>query len=365
MPVWIAICIMTSTATISMSVVACLSDAFAMNTSKKNHISFGLIRVWGTLGWGLSSITIAFSNQSEKLPYLTPGLLQLIFLISIDLVIIALWPNLDDFKLDTSASEQEISHPSAIEVPTRYGTSEVHSQTSWVDEDTKVGKTSDLKLQWLLFVEVIKERPSILRYMALFVVSGALISLQWSYFFQYITQIFKDHSFVTGISMFGQSILGELPFFILSKYFIKYFGRSNTLSISIVTIGIRYILYYHLKNYSYYFVLLTEPLAGPNFGLFYVVMTDVGLDYSDCEGAIRKIIDRGLVRNEPRNVEKLRQALRATMQSLMSACYEGLGVGIGSIIGGYIIVRYGFDVLWLWSANIAIVLGVINWVTPS
>lgn len=368
---------MTSVATISMSVVASLSDAFAMNASKKYNISFGLIRVFGTIGWGISSLVLAFINQIEMLPYLVPGICVLIILITIDINLVIYWPNRDDFKLNKSISDNDntkncpqhhsgesatTTFPKPNECHTNYGTNQSAESPSRLPENRTKAHVSDLHVQWTLFKEVIRWRRSILRYMILFIISGALISLQWAFFFKYLENRFKNKfSVVTGLSMFGQSMLGELPFFILSKYVVRYLGRSHTLSLSIITIGLRYFLYdYLLGSSSYYYVLVTEPLAGPNFGLFYVVMTEVGLDYSECDEAIKRVTDEGLTENDAKTISDLRQSLRATMQSLMGACYEGLGVGIGSIVGGYVINKYGYSKLWFWSAFIAVSLGLIN-----
>lgn len=384
---WILICIMTSVATVSMGVISCLSDAFAMNSSKKNNSSYGFIRVWGTLGWGSSAILISFINQSDKLPFLVPGILTTIILISIDIITAIYWPNSDDFNLDKSASDMDVEdvvsvlaketrvRPLKVKVPdesdnekrptNNYGTYDTNTadvQTQSAREQTQITNSSDVMIQWLLFREVAKRRRSLFRYMILFTISGALIALQWSYFFLYLDKIYHaDFAFISGLSMVVQSILGELPFFILSECIISKLGRSHTLSLSIVSIGVRYFLYqYLLPISSMYFVFLTEIFQGPNFGLFYVVMTEVGLDYSDCEEAIIKIVEEGLVDNNQKQIEKLRQALRATMQSLMSACYEGLGVGIGSIIGGLIIDNHGFESLWIWAGITATTLGLAN-----
>lgn len=387
---WILICLMTSIATISMGVISCLSDAFAMNSSRKNNSSYGLIRVWGTLGWGFSAIIISFINQTDKLPLLVPGLIMTIVLILVDIATAISWPNPDDFKLNKSGSNVDVED--VVSVLTRETkinsvqakvSSEKHSEkrpsnsygtyeTNTIDapsqpacdmtDQAQLAGASDVMIQWLLFKEVAKRRRSLFRYMILFTISGALIALQWSYFFQYLNNIYHaDFAFISGLSMVGQSFLGELPFFVLSKYIILNLGRSHTLSLSIASIGLRYFLYkYLLPNSNMYFVLLTETFQGPNFGLFYVVMTEVGLDYSDCEEAIVKIVEADLVANNPKEIEKLRQALRATMQSLMSACYEGLGVGIGSILGGLIIDNYGFDHLWIWAGITATTLGMAN-----
>lgn len=376
------ICLMTSVATISMSVISCLADAFAVNSAKKYGSSYGMIRLWGTIGWGVSAFLLAFINRIDQLLYLVPGLIMTIILLMADIMTTIFWTRHDDFELDKSASDMNIDghligqtpQPIAMNEGQVQSVNRVH-QVSNYDMAASVSRKvhtngqreyvdiSSVKMQWILFKEVACRRRSIFRYMALFTISGALISLQWSYFFQYLEQIYTtEFTFISGISMLGQSMLGELPFFLLSQRVIERIGRSHTLTVSIVSIGMRYLLYkFLLPNASMYFVLVTEIFQGPNFGLFYVVMTEVGLDYSDCEDAIVSTVQRGIVENHPEQIGKLRQVLRATMQSLMSACYEGLGAGIGSIIGGLVIDFYDFDSLWFYSALIAIFLGLTNW----
>ena len=352
---------MTSVATLSMSVISCLSDAFAMNSSKRHNTSYGSIRLWGTLGWGATSFILAFINQTDKLPLLVPGLILTIGLLSLDILFAIFWPYRDDFKLDRSSSDiDQETYGTTSEIET--SVQELSVQTNNNKQQEQHRDISNVSIQWLLFKEVATRRKSLYRYMCLFIISGALISLQWSYFFLFLKNIYSnDFSYISGLSMVAQSMIGELPFFILSSYIVKKLGRMHTLSISIISIGLRYLLYrYLLPNASMYFVLLTESFQGPNFGLFYVVMTEVGLDYSTCEDAIASAVDKGLIANNPNEIKKLRQSLRATMQSLMGACYEGLGLGVGSLIGGLVIDNYGFDNLWFYSAIIAIALGLVN-----
>jgi len=365
-----------------------------MNSSRKYNTNYGMIRLWGTLGWGASAFFLAFINQYDKLPYLVPGVIMTIVLISIDISAVVTWKNRDDFNLDKSASDKtcedvlsvlaakgtssdlkdesvylSASDKSIKAVSSGYGTScsvtkdkTVSIEASGNENAQNSIDISSLKMQWILFKQVSLLRPSIFHYMTLFTISGGLISLQWSYFFLYLEKIYEaDFTFISGLSMVGQSMLGELPFFVLSNYIIQLLGRSHSLSISIASIGLRYLLYnYLLPNHSMYFVLLTETFQGPNFGLFYVVMTEVGLDYSDCEEVIANVVAQGVIANDPEVIDKLRQALRATMQSVMSACYEGLGVGIGSIVGGLTIDHFGYESLWFYSSLTAIALGLFN-----
>lgn len=382
---WIMICIITAVSTIAMSVITCLSDTFAVNTSKRRYTTYGRVRVWGTLGWGASALLLSFINQSKRLPFLVPGLLLTAACILADLIAATLWPYKDDFKLELS-STSTICQNVVTDSPQKAGASPVthltevkggnrdHTYKSINDTSSYLLSTehppvdvSSIKIQWKLFKEVARRRKSILVYMTLFTLSGALISLQWSYFFLYMEQIYaNDFEFISGFAMIIDSMLGELPFFLLSSHVIRILGRSQTLSLSFVSIGVRYMLYqFLLPNSNKYFVILSEILQGPSFVLFYVVMTEIGNEYSECEDAIQKVIDEGLVPNNPENVKKLRQALKATMQSIVNSCYEGLGLGIGSIVGGLVIQYYGFDNLWFYSALVSLFVGAATSILAS
>lgn len=368
------ICLMTSVATISMSVISCLSDAFAMNSAKRYGTSYGMIRLWGTIGWGVASLILSYINQYDKLPLLVPGVIMTIVLILIDIIATIAWKEGDDFKLDKSISDVSIEDVETIITKSpkstwpntsekqggSYGTAQANLANPIGPPREAIDITS-VKMQWILFKQVASRRKSIFRYMTLFTISGALIALQWSYFFLYIEKIFtKDFSYISGLSMFGQSILGELPFFLLSQYIIKLLGRSHTLSISIASMGCRYLLYAYVIPKHMYMILISEMFNGPNFALFYVVMTEVALEYSNCEGAIMSIVQAGIVPNDSVQIQQLQGQLRATMQSIMGSCYEGLGVGLGSLIGGFFIDYYGFDSLWFYASLTALILGLVN-----
>lgn len=372
-----------------MSVITCLSDTFAVNTAKRRDTTYGKVRVWGTLGWGASSFLLSFINQSDKLPLLVPGLIMTAALIFADVLVALLWPYKDDFKLekpsnlpisqdsDTESARKPVSGASAVTRLTtvegstkdnNYGTKSIEETSSYPrSTEQPIVDVSSIKIQWKLFIEVARRRKSIFVYMALFTLSGAVISLQWSYFFLYLKNIYAaDFAFISGFAMIIDAMLGELPFFLLSDQVIQILGKKHTLSFSFMSIGVRYLLYqYLLPNSNMYFIILSEILQGPSFVLFYVVMTEIGNEYSDCEDAITKVIDEGLVPNNPENVKKLRQSLRATMQSVVNSCYEGLGVGIGSIVGGLVIQCYGFDNLWFYSALVSLFVGLATSVLTS
>lgn len=236
-------------------------------------------------------------------------------------------------------------------------------RTNESDETRDIQFTS-FRMQLVLLGIILKQRKSLIRYLLLFMLSGFFMSMHWNYFFLYLQEIYYDEfALISALSMVGQSILGELPFFILSRKVIDYFGRSYTLSISLISIGLRFLLYgYMLPNFTMYLITFADCLQGPNYGLFYVVMTEVGLEYSFCdEETIEKLAARGDIdRNNKRQVDAVRLSLRSTVQSMAYACYEGIGVGFGSLAGGWMKHNYGFKILWTTTAIASISVGLIN-----
>ncbi|XP_017059937.1 major facilitator superfamily domain-containing protein 6-B isoform X1 [Drosophila ficusphila] len=143
---------------------------------------------------------------------------------------------------------------------------------------------------------------------------GLGTALIWNFLFIYLEQLDKafegcDSSIKTleGLVMGIQCFGGELPFFFLSGWILKKMGHVNAMSLVLFGFGVRFILYSMLQNPWY--ILPIELLNGVTFGLFYATMAS----YASIVA--------------PPGTE-------ATMQSLVGAIFEGVGVSMGSLIGG-------------------------------
>ncbi|KAH8378630.1 hypothetical protein KR009_000412 [Drosophila setifemur] len=143
---------------------------------------------------------------------------------------------------------------------------------------------------------------------------GLGTALIWNFLFIYLEQLDKEfegcdssiktlEGLVLGIQAFG----GELPFFFLSGWILKRIGHVNAMSLVLFGFGVRFILYSMLQNPWY--ILPIELLNGVTFGIFYATMAS----YASIVA--------------PPGTE-------ATMQSLVGAIFEGVGVSMGSLIGG-------------------------------
>lgn len=225
-------------------------------------------------------------------------------------------------------------------------------------------KCASFQLQLVMLTFILKRRLSLVRFLILFILSGFFMSMHWNYFFLFLEELHGNKfEIISAFSMIGQSVIGELPFFILSRKMIDYLGRSHTLSVSFISMAARFLLYaYFLPNVSAYLVIVADCFQGPNYGLFYVVMTEVGLEYSYCDDeTIELLSSRGHIDGkDKRQVDSVRLLLKSTIQSVAFACYEGIGLGLGSIVGGFILVRFSFKLLWTAMAACALLVGLAN-----
>lgn len=266
--------------------------------------------------------------------------------------------NTDDFSGSSSITiGQPDSNTNKLQNPER-------AEKKAKSED-QTPNCASFKIQLVMLWFILKRRLSLVRFLILFIMSGFFMSMHWNYFFLFLEELHGGNfEIVTAFSMICQSIIGELPFFILSRKMIEFFGRSHTLSMVFMSMGVRFLLYaYFLPNVSaWYLVIVADCFQGPNYGLFYVVMTEVGLEYSYCDDeTVDMLSKRGdLDASDKRQVDSVRLLLKSTIQSVAFACYEGIGLGLGSMVGGFILVNYRFRVLWTLMAAGAFLVGLIN-----
>ena len=85
-----------------MGVGISMNDSVAMRGVSAGRCTFGAIRVFGTLGWGIFGFIAGYINDHDTmsgLPYLLPGLFMFIIVICVDIMIVVIF-----FKQDTVSS---------------------------------------------------------------------------------------------------------------------------------------------------------------------------------------------------------------------------------------------------------------------
>lgn len=174
--------------------------------------------------------------------------------------------------------------------------------------------------------------------------------------------------------------------------------------------AIRFLSYgYLINSTNAYFVLVVELTQGPTFSLFYVVMTRLAQDYS-LKSTIRSspspphvtaayhhpssnadrnfasdqitnnatgnsdpsiFVTTGLTLNEVKSVHDIKcsggennrneeDEVYASMQGIMSGLYEGAGLGVGSLVAGFLIEKRSIVETWQLAGFISLIVAALN-----
>ncbi|RZC34450.1 major facilitator superfamily domain-containing protein 6, partial [Asbolus verrucosus] len=151
---------------------------------------------------------------------------------------------------------------------------------------------------------------------------GMCTGLIWQFLFFLIEDLARNQGCdsqqwiktLEGIVMAIQTLAGEMPFFFWSGKILKRIGHINSMSLVLLVIGVRYVVYSIIPDPWWF--LPVELLNGLTFGLFYA-----------CMASYASIV-------APPGTE-------ATMQGLVGAVFEGVGVSLGSFVGGLLYDEYG------------------------
>ncbi|KAK9500670.1 hypothetical protein O3M35_001894 [Rhynocoris fuscipes] len=284
---------------VSQSVVVCIGDSICFELLGDHPSKYGNQRLWGSVGWGLFSfiagvIVDKFSEGQQKKNYMPAFVLMLIILV------------LDVIVSSRIKYKQSRSSPSILR---------------------DMGR---------LLSEV-----KILVFLVWCVCVGMCTAMVWNFLLWYLEDLASLHGCGTkawiktleGLAMGIQCFGGELPFFFLSGWILKKIGHINAMTIVLLTLGTRFVLYSFLVNP--WWCLPIELLNGPTFGLMYATMTS----YASIVA--------------PPGTE-------STTQGLVGAVFEGIGVSLGSFIGGTLINTYSGSKTFLMFGLAALLCALIH-----
>ncbi|XP_067642983.1 major facilitator superfamily domain-containing protein 6 isoform X2 [Eurosta solidaginis] len=259
---------------IGMAVVVSIGDAICFTILGERHHLYGKQRLYGSIGFGVSSIVAGVLVDKMSGDGASKD------------YTIAFWMTLMIMAFDLFAS-------------TKLKHTQTHLSTNIIKD---IGK---------MFLSV----PCVIFFIWCISI-GLCTALIWNFLFMHLDALGEklegcQNSMKTleGIAMGIQCFGGELPFFFLSGWILKRIGHVNAMSLVLFAFGLRLVLYSQLVNPWY--VLPIELLNGLTFGIFYATMAS----YASIVA--------------PSGTD-------ATMQGLVGAIFEGVGVSMGSLISGYL-----------------------------
>uniref|UniRef100_A0A6A7G897 Major facilitator superfamily domain-containing protein 6-like n=2 Tax=Hirondellea gigas TaxID=1518452 RepID=A0A6A7G897_9CRUS len=304
----------------SFASVVTLSDTICFMLIGRHGGEYGRQRVWGSIGWGFcvmlaGALIDTVSGSSADKDY-TPAFLLTLALFIMDI-----------------ASVTRIRLPRAGE------------ETS---ENTPGPKKSSVMSSCLtcgpLVMQLLSE-PRVVVFVISCIVVGASTGALWTYQLMLVEEVaitwncdFHWIKLLDGLMLGVQCFMGELPFFLLAGVLLKKLGHVMCMTIVIATFGLRFVLYSFVWNP--WMFLPIEVLQGLTFGLFYTTMAS----YASVVA---------------------RPGTEATMQAMVGAAFEGVGIAIGGSMGGAIFFQYGgqtlFLVLGIFNLIFSVVFAATNW----
>uniref|UniRef100_A0A224XLK4 Putative transporter n=1 Tax=Panstrongylus lignarius TaxID=156445 RepID=A0A224XLK4_9HEMI len=264
---------------VSQAVIVSIADAMCFELLGDYPSKYGNQRLWGSVGWGLFSIVTGFVVDK-----FSEGQQRKNYFPAFVMMLIILF-------LDLIVSSQ-----------IKY--KQLRTSSSILRDMGKL--LSEFKIViFLLWC----------------ICTGMCTAMIWNFLFWYLEDLASLHGCETkawiktleGLAMGIQCFGGELPFFFLSGWILKKIGHVNAMTLVLFSLGVRFLLYSMLTNP--WWCLPIELLNGLTFGLLYATMASYA------------------------SIVAL-PGTESTTQGLVGAVFEGIGVSLGSFIGGLLIHHY-------------------------
>nr|XP_018907870.1 PREDICTED: major facilitator superfamily domain-containing protein 6 [Bemisia tabaci] len=270
---------------VCMAAVVSIGDAICFELLGDRPEDYGLQRVWGAIGWGLISLIAGPLVDLRSGSQHTKDYSPIFYLCAVLLLI-------------------DMLVSSRIKLSQSKLSSNILKDVGKLLRDVRVV----VFLFWCIFI-------------------GMCAAFVWQFLFIFLEEMTNGMDCnakawmktLEGLSMFIQCFGGELPVFFCSGWILRKLGHVNSMSLVLLAFGVRFLLYSLLSNPWY--SLPIELLNGFTFGLLFPTMASYA-----------SII-------APPGTE-------ASVQGLVGAVFEGVGVSCGSLIGGLLAGWYGGAALY-------------------
>lgn len=362
---WYLLVVFTVIGYIAYGVVWSLGDAYAANVSHRTGESFGLIRLWGTIGWGVAGAVVGAVSPYLQLPEMVLGFLIFIVTHVFEILLLIWWPNKEDFEMGDAMPSHSLESSGGVQTnKTATMTEKPPSAEETQRADIERRKIADL--QTTIFKMVARKHKSLIKYLIIFVALGTVYNIHWSYFFLHLDKLAAenqgslDFSTLVGMCLVAQAV-GETFCFAIAPWVVSKLGRDGAISLNAIAYAVRY--YGNglgIPLVSPYVAVLTESLQGINYGIFYYLITDTALHFALLvDDVIPELQSSGLL-DEKADLSAVRTSLRATMQGVFSGAFDGLGFGLGSLIAGLVLERHDYEDLWCYTGFAALIIFAIH-----
>ncbi|KAI5702081.1 hypothetical protein M8J75_016378 [Diaphorina citri] len=308
--------ILLSLSWVGMAVVVSLGDTICFEILGNEPQKYGKQRLWGAVGWGIFSILAGFLVDHYSASSLNKNYTPVFYLMLAILL----------FDLFVSSKIKSSRIPSVSSLNKNY-TPVFYLMLAILLFDLFVSSKiknvqSSISPNILKDVTKLLGEPRVLAFLFWCICVGVCTAMVWQYLFWFLEDLATAQGCeystwmktLQGLVMTVQCFGGELPFFFLSGWFLRKLGHINSMSLVLLGFAVRFYLYAMLTNP--WGAVPIELLNGVTFGLFWPTMAS----YANIIAA---------------------PGTEATIQGLVGAVFEGVGVSLGSQVGGWIFTYQG------------------------
>jgi MFS family permease len=291
---------------IGMAVVVSLGDTICFEMLDRPQL-YGQQRMFGSIGWGTFSIIAGLAvdkfSEGQSVKNYTVVFIMTMVLIIFDMLVSA--------RLEHSQTKRS---------------------SSIVKDVGKMFKSVRISIFFLWCIVV-----------------GLGTALIWNFLFWHLEDLAAasktcDTTWIKtlqGLAMGIQCFGGELPFFFLSGWLLKKISHVHAMSLVLLGFAFRFYFYSILVNP--WWVLPIELLNGVTFGIFYATMASYAsiIAPAGCEATLQVSIHTEICILDF-DFKSL------CLQGLAGGIFEGVGVSLGSLIGGAMFSKIGGSKTFQW-----------------
>lgn len=286
---FVKLSVLTICSSFTVHTLPSLLDSLAMRMLKT---SFGEARVFGSIGFGISSVVTGYAIAFLNKP-------------SISVVVACLFCICFLFSLPVTL---EVLKEETVQCDSKPSTSSITAQSSF-------------RSSWSM---------STVLFFASVACMGCAFSTCSSFLFLYLKETWEISSSFLGVASIFQAAL-ELPVFHYSSYLVKRMGGVKQMAIiAHLFLFVRFVFYMSLPLVSAHLytknvILAVELLHGPAFAAYYSSGMILAEQNGDSIGS------------------------KSVFTGLFGSIYNNFGGFFGSLLGGYIYNTYGSNYLWIFA----------------